>query len=118
MVTTLVLGLAVTITFGLLLLPISLVWMLLYFPMLGLSWVCNRLSAVCEIVGILFLPWVVVADVFVSLMPSMGELESRASKLMLCQCWPYTWEFSRFLAQRLDLASSHPDAVALQQVLD
>lgn len=117
-VTTLVLGLAVSITFGLLLLPISLVWMLLYFPMLGLSWVCNRVAALREMIGILFLPWVVVADTFVALMPSMGELESRASKLMLCLCWPYTWEFSRFLGQQLDLESSHPDSVALREVLD
>ena len=73
-VTTLVLGLAVSITFGLLLLPISLVWMLLYFPLLGLSWACNRVAALREIAGILFLPWVIVADTFVALMPSMGEL--------------------------------------------
>ena len=73
-VTTLVLGLAVSLTFGLLLLPISLLWMLLYFPMLGLSRVCNRVSGLRELIGILFIPWVLVADVFVALMPSMGEL--------------------------------------------
>jgi hypothetical protein len=117
-VTTLVLGLAVSLTFGLLLLPISLLWMLLYFPMLGLSWVCNRVSGLRELIGILFIPWVLVADVFVALMPSMGELESRASKLMLCGCWPYTWEFSRFLAHKLELESSNPDAIALCEVLD
>jgi len=116
MVTTLVLGLAVSITFGLLLLPISLMWMLLYFPMLGLSWVCFKVSVLRELIGIVFIPWVIVADVFVAIIPSMGELESRASKLMLCECWPYTWEFSRFLAQKLDLDCS--DAVALREVLD
>lgn len=118
LVTTLVLGVAVSVTFGLLLLPISLIWMLLYFPMLGLSWLGNRVAPLRDVIGILFLPWPVVADVFVCLMPSMGELESRASKMMLCQSWPYTWEFSRFLTQKLDLESVDADAVALNEVLD
>lgn len=117
LVTTFVLGLAVTVTFGLLLLPISLIWMLLYFPMLGLSWVCNRAPVLRDVIGIIFLPWAVVADVFVALMPSMGELESRASKMLLCESWPFTWEFSQLLARKLDLESLSPDSVALNQVV-
>jgi len=86
--------------------------------MLGLSWVCNKVPALRDVLGIIFLPWIVVADVFVTLMPSMGELESRASKTMLCDAWPYTWEFSQFLSRKLDLESASPDSVALNEVVN
>lgn len=118
LVTTLILGLAVTLTFGLLLLPISLVWALLLYPMLALSWLCSKAPALRDVIGILFLPWAFVADTFVALMPSMGELESRASKLMLCNAWPFTWEFWQFLTRKLDLESADPAAVALREVVD
>lgn len=117
-VTTFVLGLAVSFTFGLLLLPISLIWGLLYYPMLALSWVGSRVPALREVLGIIFIPWVVIAHTFVTLMPSMGELESRASKMMLCASWPFTWEFSQFLSRRLDLHSYDPAAVALNEVVE
>jgi hypothetical protein len=117
-ITTLIFGIAVSLTFGLLLLPLSLIWMVLYFPMLGLSWVCNRIPALRDAVGIIFLPWVIVADVFVCLIPSMGELESRAAKMMLCDSWPFTWEFSQFLSRKLDLESACPDSIALSEVVN
>ncbi len=116
-VTTLVLGIAVSLTFGLLLFPICVMWMLLYFPMLGLSWLRNRVPALTDVIGILFLPWAVIANVFVALMPSMGELESRASKMLLCESWPFTWEFSQFLAHKLDLDSSDRSSITLNKVL-
>jgi len=117
-ITTFVLGLAVTITFGLLLIPISLVWMLLFYPMLALPWVGNKVPALRDVLGIIFIPWVLVACSFVQLMPAMGELESRASKMMLCLSWPFTWEFSEFLSRKLDLKSADPAAVALNEVVE
>lgn len=117
-VTTFVLGLAVSLSFGLLLLPISFVWAILLFPMLALSWLCNKAPALRDVLGIIFIPWVVVADTFVALMPSMGELENRASKLMLCNSWPYTWEFWRFLSRKLDLESADPASIALYEVVN
>ncbi len=117
-VTTFVLGILVSISFGLLLLPISLVWMLLIGPLLGLSWVCQKAPLFRNLLGIIFLPWAVVADTFVSLTPSMGELENRAAKLMLCNTWPFTWEFWQFWSGRLDLTSSDvPEAIALSKVI-
>ncbi len=118
-VTTLVLGLAVTVTFGLLLLPISSIWALLLFPMVGLSWICNKVPALRNVIGIIFIPWAVIANIFVALMPSMGELENRASKLMLSGSWPYTWEFWQFLSHNLDLDSyDEPATVALSDVVE
>ena len=117
-VTTLVLGLAVSLTFDLLLLPISLIWAILLFPMLALSWLCNKVPALRDVFGIIFIPWVVLAGTFVALMPSMGELEGRASKLMLCESWPFTWEFWQFLLRKLDLESAGPAVVALNEVVE
>ena len=117
-VTTFVLGILVSISFGLLLLPISLVWMVLLGPLLGLSWVSQKAPLLRNLIGIIFLPWAVVADTFVALMPSMGELENRAAKLMLCNTWPFTWEFQQFWSGRLDLTSSDvPEAIALSEVI-
>jgi len=116
--TTLVLGLAVSFTFGLLLLPINLIWVILLFPMLALSWFCNKVPAFRNVFGIIFIPWVLLTETFVALMPSMGELESRASKLMLCNSWPFTWEFWQFLLRKLDLESADPAAVALNEVVE
>ena len=115
---TLVLGLAVSLTFGLLLLPINLIWAILFFPMLALSWFCNKVPALRNVFGIIFIPWVLLTETFVALMPSMGELESRASKLMLCNSWPFTWEFWRFLLRELDLESADPAAIALNEVVE
>lgn len=119
LVSTLVLGLLVSITFGLLLLPISLVWFTLFLgPLLGFSWLCKKVAVFRNLVGIIFVPWVVLADTFVCLMPSMGELENRAAKLMLCDTWPFSWEFWQFWSGRLDLTSSEsPEAIVLSEVV-
>lgn len=114
-VTTFLLGLLVSLSFGLLLLPISLVWLLLLAPMLGTSWLCHKLPILRDVIGILGIPWVVLAEIFVCLMPSMGEVDSRATKLMLCQAWPYTWEFWNFSVGRLDITS--PKARQLEIVV-
>jgi len=117
LVTTFVLGTAVNLSFGLLLLPINLVWIVLFFPLLGLSCLCNKVPALRNVIGLFFIPWVVITNTFVALMPSMGELQGRAFKLMLCDAWPYSWEFWRFGARKLVLDSFSPDAVALKEVI-
>lgn len=106
LVTTFVIGLLVSITFGLLLIPISIVWTIFFFgPLLGLSWLCWKISVLRNLIGIIFLPWAVLAEIFVSLMPSMGEIENRTAKLMLCDTWPFTWEFWQFWSGRIDINS-------------
>jgi len=106
LVTTLVLGILVSLSFGLLLLPISLIWMILFFPMVGASWLCSRAEILRNPVGLLGIPWAVVAHTYVCLMPSMGELESRAAKMLLANSWPFSWECWQFQRGRLDIAST------------
>lgn len=115
-VTTFVLGILVSISFGLLLLPISAIWMLLLFPLVGASWLCSRIEGLRNPIGLAGIPWAVVANTYASLMPSMGEVESRAAKLMLTESWPFSWEFWQFQTGRLDIASI--DAGHLSEVLE
>ena len=106
LVTTFVLGVLVSCSFGLLLLPLSLVWVALIFPLIGASWFCSRFEILRNPVGFIGIPWVVVAHIYSCLVPSMGEFESRAHKLMLAEAWPFCWEYWRFGNGRLDIWSS------------
>jgi tetratricopeptide (TPR) repeat protein len=116
-VSTFLLGIAVRLTFGLLLFPISLVWCCLLYPMLGLSWVCYKVPVLRNPIGILFIPWVVLALTFSALMPSMGEMDSRNVKLMLCWTWPFTYECNQFILRKLDLESDETASTTLKEIL-
>lgn len=115
-VTTFVLGILVSISFGLLLLPISAVWVILLFPMLGASWLCCRVGMLRTPIGLLGIPWAAIANTYACLMPSMGEVESRAAKLMLTESWPFTWEFWQFQTGRLNISSTN--AGSLGEILE
>jgi len=95
-VTTFVLGILVSLTFGLLLLPLSFVWIIFFFgPLLGLSYVYERLPIFRPLISLVGVPLAVVGDIYVALIPSMGEMDSRWSKMLYCQTFPYTYEFHR-----------------------
>lgn len=96
LVTTFLLGLLANLTFGLVLIVLSIPWMLLLGPMLLLSRLSGRSALVRSAIGFVFLPWALVANTYSCLIPSMGEMDSRVTKLLLCQFWPYTWEFWLF----------------------
>ena len=114
LITTLVLGLLVSVSLGILLFPISLIWILLLLPMIGASWLTAKIGWLRNPIGLLGIPWAIVANTFVALMPSMGELESRAAKLMLTQSWPYSWECWRFQTGKTSLHEDH----SLREVID
>ena len=93
-VTTFVLGLAVTISFGLLLIPFSLIWTLLFLgPLLALSWTWLRIPLLRIPVAVIGVPWAVLGSVYVALIPSMGDMRGRVQKLLICNSWPFTREF-------------------------
>lgn len=94
LVTTLVLGILVSLTFGLLLIPISFIWTVLFFgPLLGLSYAYERVVILRPFISIIGIPLAVLGNAYVAIMPSMGEWESRNQKLILCETFPYTWKF-------------------------
>lgn len=103
-VTTFVLGLLVSVTFGLILLPLSAVWVVMLAPMLAISWLCSRFRVLRNPLGFLGIPWAVLAHTFACMVPSMGEFESRAAKLMIAESWPYSWEFWQFQSGKIPFA--------------
>ena len=105
-VTTFILGILVEISLGLLLLPISLVWIILFAPLVGGSWLCGRARWLRNLIGLVGIPWAVIAHIYVCLMPSMGELESRAAKMLLTEAWPFSWEFWQFQTGQSDIGTS------------
>ena len=103
-ITTFVLGLLVRITFGLLLIPLSIVWTILFLgPLLGLSFIYERIFIVRIFVVIIGIPLAIIGDTYIALIPSMGELESRYSKMIYCQTFPYTYRYHQFSNRKLTL---------------
>jgi hypothetical protein len=97
LITTFILGLLVKITFGFLLIPFSIIWIILFLgPLLGLSFVYERVYILRIISAIIGIPIAVLGDTYVALLPSMGEMESRYSKMILCQTFPYTFRYLQF----------------------
>ena len=85
------LGLLVHLTCGLLLIPLSLIWiMFFYVPLLTTSWLWIHVPILRPL---LLVPGVVfseVAGVFAAMMPEMGDWGSRATKQALCESWPHS----------------------------
>ena len=98
-ISTLVLGLAATITFGVPLYLLSIPWLVLLGILLGTRWTWLNFPIVRPL---LFIPGVIVTAVaytYVSLVPAMGEKYQKALKLALCDSWPYS--FTVFRLSRL-----------------
>jgi apolipoprotein N-acyltransferase len=88
---TLALGLLVQISFGILLLPLSIIWMAFLAILLGTSWLWIRhwhLRPFLLVPGVLI---AVLADVYVSFVPDMGEKYQKILKMGLCDSWPYSY---------------------------
>lgn len=116
-ITTFVLGLIVSITFGLLLIPISAIWMVLFlYPLLGLSYVYEKVVFLRPFIAIVGIPLAVLGDTYVSLMPSMGEKESRYEKLILCQTFPYSWRYTQFKERKLNIGEKDLLSKILKEV--
>lgn len=117
LVTTFVLGLLVSLTFGLLSIPISLIWTVLFLgPLLGLSYVYERVVILRPLVSILGIPIAVMGDTYVALMPSMGEWDSRFDKMIVCQTFPYSWQFIRFKNNKLNIGKNDVLTKILREV--
>ena len=100
-VTTFILGLLVSLTFGLLLYPLSLIWIVLFCgPLLGLSWLWEKVSFLRIPIAVLGIPLAFIGNIYVCLTPSMGELDSRVSKLLLTESWPFSLDFWRMIRKR------------------
>lgn len=101
-ITTFVLGILVSLTFGLPLILFSAIWIALFYgPLLGLSYMYEQIVIARPFISIVGIPLAIIGNTFVTLIPSMGELESRFIKLIYCQSFPYTWRFHQFYTRKL-----------------
>lgn len=118
-ITTLILGLVISIPLvgWLLLLPISLIWVILFlYPLLGLSYIYERVAILRPLISIIGIPLTVIGDTYVALIPSMGEIDSRYAKMIICQTFPYTWRFSQFQSNKLNIGKDDALTKILQEV--
>lgn len=91
LLSTFILGILVTITFGLLLLPLSIVfWWPFFGILLASSWLWQKLVISRPIILIPGVFIAAAANALVAFMPSMGEWESRGFKLAFCESWPHS----------------------------
>ena len=89
-ISTFVLGCLVSITFGLLLFPFSIIWWPFLGFLLASSWLWDNIRISRPL---LLLPGVFVAELasaYSALIPSMGEWQSRGIKLAICESWPHS----------------------------
>jgi len=107
LVTTFVIGILVSVTFGLLLFPMSVIWVVLFLgPLLGLSWCWEKMPFLRIPLGLAGLPFAFFGNIYACLMPSMGELDSRVSKLLITESWPYSLDCWRLVTNKLIPESS------------
>jgi len=105
-VTTFVLGILCSLTFDLPLFPLSLIWIVCFLgPLLGLSWLWERIPLLRIPLAVIGIPLAVVANTYVALVPSLGELDSRISKFLLAESWPYSLDLWRLVRNK-----SFPDS--------
>lgn len=94
LVTTFVLSILISITFGLLLFPLSLVWSVLFlFPLIGLSYVYEKMPFLRIPIAIIGIPIAILGNAYAALIPSMGDMESRCTKLLISESFPFTWHY-------------------------
>ena len=98
LVTTFVGGCVGGLTFGLALLPFNLIWMLLLGFLLGTSWLYCRLPPLRVPLALVGVPVALLSEVYISCMPSMGDLEARRTKLFLTWMWPYSLDWLGYTA--------------------
>jgi len=103
-ITTFILGLLVRLSFGLLLFPLNFVWITIFYgPLFGLSYLYEKITFLRPLVGLIGIPFAVVGNMYVALIPSMGEMESRFEKMLICQTFPCSWKFKQLQNDNIDI---------------
>jgi len=88
---TFILGLLVSLSFGLLLIPFSLLWILFFGLLLGSSWLWVNIPITRPILLPFGVVLATIADWYVSLIPDMGEKYQKVLKMAYCDSWPYSY---------------------------
>lgn len=91
LVSTFVLGLLTVLTFGLIMIPLNLIWLAVLGPLLGTSWLWIKVPVSRPVLLLPGVVYAVLAGKVAAFMPEMGEWDSRGAKQALCQSWPNSW---------------------------
>lgn len=98
LVSTTLLGCLVTISFGLLLIPINAIWFVFFYaPLYLTSSLWSHVPILRIPVAIVGIPLAVLGNTFACMMPSMGDTKGRTQKLIYCQVWPFSAHFMEFI---------------------
>lgn len=90
----------VLLTLGLYLLPVNVLWTLLFhWPLIGLSWLWDKVPLLRIPAAILGIPAAVLGDAYIAVVPSMGE-KSRVVRVLICRTWPFSREFAEFVSSK------------------
>ena len=102
---TVPLGCLVLVTLGLYLLPVDLIWMSLFLgPLIGLSWLWDKVPLLRIPAAILGIPAAVLGDAYAAIMPSIGE-ETRITRTLVCRTWPFSRGFVAYKSLKTSPAS-------------
>ena len=92
--TTLILGIITSITFGVLSIILSFIWAILFvYPLIGLSYLYEKNLFLRIFTSIIGLPIAILGNTYAVLIPSMGNVEGRITKILLTEVFPYSWQF-------------------------
>lgn len=90
-ITTFILGLLIRCSFGLLLIPLSFIWLVFLGFLIAASWLWIH---VWILRPVLLIPGIFIAVVgyaYCTLVPDMGEKFQKVLKLSFCDSWPYSY---------------------------
>lgn len=102
-------GYLVTVTFGLLLLPLRLLWLPFLGFLLGSGWLWVKVPLSRPF---LIFPGVLlsaVANIYIAMVPDMGQSYQKQLKMIICNLWPYSYLVWK-VALRYTEAAAEPPA--------
>lgn len=101
LVSTTLLGCLVAATFQLALIPINIIWIVVFLaPLYGTSWLWTNAWPLRITLAIIGIPWAVIGNIYASVTPSMGDWKGRYDRLILCQIWPYSYDYFKYISPK------------------
>ncbi len=83
--------------------PFSLIWMAFYLPIIGLSWIYDKVPFLRIPIAIFGMPIAFFGHIYIDSITHMGEVRQKVLKQFICLSWPFSLDAQRFVNhQHLD----------------
>lgn len=102
-VSTLVLGTLITLSFNLFLVPLNLIWSCLFYLLLFFSYIYEKYPLTRFLVSLFGVPLAIITEIYVCLTPSMGDFNSRAGKMVFCYTFPFCWRYVQLIKGKINI---------------